>query len=63
MNTSLRNLERNQQQVVNPTAVKPVAIAKSDNTQAFSWLLKLSLFFIVAGLAAITFLLHSCISI
>lgn len=42
--------------------VKAVAATKPENTTATAWLLKVSLFLIVAGLTAITFLLHSCIS-
>lgn len=42
--------------------VKAVAATKPESTNAAAWLLKVSLFLIVAGLTAITFLLHSCIS-
>ncbi len=53
----------------NPLAMSQVKVkavaataTKPESTNAAAWLLKVSLFLIVAGLTAITFLLHSCIS-
>lgn len=61
MNNYLEKSEMNQS-VMSSVKVKAASLPKAENSSAFAWMLKISVFLIVAGLTAITLLLHSCIS-
>ncbi len=57
MNNYLEKSEMNQP-VMSSVKVKAASLPKAENSSAFAWMLKISVFLIVAGLTAITLLLH-----